>query len=277
MNLRRSLPALGFIAVLAVHMAWLSRPALKGCVEDSQGKSVPMASEEPLVLCPSAMGFSQYLEEQNYYISFSYALAAAFTIFALGRWRSARAGAVAGAATGVSLVALVAGFGCFVVGCCGSPMLPVWIALFGARGVGLAKPIVAGLTVLSLGVGYLLMRRGCGPACGCHAPATKENVQVTPVSVKVAMADCGAPSPQSAEAFAEVSKVVGRFKDLAEARAVSRSDPMLEDLGLTVEPTVLIDDLVVSVGKAPDSGYLVRAIKHALSLRCDCADGECCS
>ena len=100
---------------------------------------------------------------------------------------------------------------------------------------------------------------------------------MTPVNVRVAMADCPPPSPRRAEAFAAVSKVVGRFKDLAEARAVSLSDPVLEDLGLTVEPTVLIDDLVVSVGKAPDSGYLVRAIKHALSLRCGCADGECCS
>jgi hypothetical protein len=158
---------LAFLVVFVLHAAWLSRPVPSGCVTDPQGKSVPMASQSPPVIFPTVEGFGQYRQQQDYYLSFSYALAAAFTVFALGRWRASRAGAVAGAVTGVSFGALLAAFGCFVVGCCGSPMLPVWIAVFGAHGVGLAKPIVAGLTVLSLGVGYLLMRRGCGAKCGC--------------------------------------------------------------------------------------------------------------
>ena len=171
MSLRRWLPLLTFLVVFAAHAAWISRPVLKGCVTDSNGTSVPMAAEAPPTMCPTVAGFQQYVEEQDYYLSFSYALALAFTAFALGQWRRSRAGAVAGAVTGVSFTTFVVAFGCFVIGCCGSPMLPVWIALFGARGVGLAKPIVAGLTTRSLAVGYLLMQRKCCGA-GCCGPST---------------------------------------------------------------------------------------------------------
>lgn len=100
---------------------------------------------------------------------------------------------------------------------------------------------------------------------------------MNPVTLTVVMADCDNPSVPSAEALASVSKIVGRFKTLAEVIALPLDDPQIQELGITVEPTVLLDGLVISVGKAPDDGYLVRAIKLALSKRCNCADGECCA
>ena len=47
--------------------------------------------------------------------------------------------------------------GCFLIGCCGSPMLAVWISLFGAGFAPLAKPLVAILTTLSVGIGWAWM------------------------------------------------------------------------------------------------------------------------
>jgi hypothetical protein len=98
----------------------------------------------------------------------------------------------------------------------------------------------------------------------------------TPVTLTIAVADCENPSPSSAEALASVTHVARRFGDLAQVVAVSLDDESMRQLGVGVEPTVFVDDLVVSVGQAPDARYLVRAIKHALSKRCGCSGGECC-
>jgi hypothetical protein len=62
--------------------------------------------------------------------------------------------------------------GCFLLGCCGSPMLAVYLSLFGAGFLPFAKPLVAALTTLSiLGAWCWVSRRGTGgtapaePAC----------------------------------------------------------------------------------------------------------------
>jgi len=97
------------------------------------------------------------------------------------------------------------------------------------------------------------------------------------VQLTVAVADCANPSPASAEALALVTKIAKRFGDLAKVVVVSLDDPSMQQLGVGVEPTVFVENLAVSVEQAPDAKYLVGAIKHALSKRCRCADGECCS
>jgi hypothetical protein len=273
MPLRRWLCLLAFVAVFAGHVAWLSRPAATGCLEDSQGNKVKLSSVTPPVYCPTGAGFSGYLENQDYWLGLSYALAAAFTVFALARWRNTRTGAVAGALTGVSFTAALAAFGCFMFGCCGSPMLPVWIGLFGARGLHLAKPIVAGLTIASLGVGYLLMLRKCGSSCGCHAPARPS----APVTLRVVVADRDHPSPPSAQALATVNAAAQRFAEGVQVVTVALDDPSIAELGLSLEPTVFVNELAVGVGQAPALDYLIKAIEHAQATGCGCADGECCS
>jgi len=60
--------------------------------------------------------------------------------------------------------------GCFLLGCCGSPMLGVYLALFGAMALGAGKPLMAGITLLSTGCGYWCLSRrlakgGCADNC----------------------------------------------------------------------------------------------------------------
>jgi hypothetical protein len=49
--------------------------------------------------------------------------------------------------------------GCFLVGCCGSPMLVVYLSLFGAWFLPLAKPLVAVVTTISIAAAWWWMRR----------------------------------------------------------------------------------------------------------------------
>ena len=51
--------------------------------------------------------------------------------------------AAVGAFGGVSLVTLLAAAGCFLIGCCGSPMLAIYVSLFGSKAAGIGKPLMA--------------------------------------------------------------------------------------------------------------------------------------
>jgi hypothetical protein len=75
---------------------------------------------------PSGSFWQSYLISQDYFVSFSYALSASFAVWATARFiYSRRRVAMVGAFEGVSLVTLLAAAGCFLIGCCGSPMLVI--------------------------------------------------------------------------------------------------------------------------------------------------------
>lgn len=109
-------------------------------------------------------GFSYYINAQEYWIGFSYALALAFTSFTLLLFRENRKRGIAGAAGGLSLSVFIA-LGCYLLGCCGSPLLIIYLSLFGSKALGLAKPIVAGVTTLSVAGGYFLLTRKSKVCC----------------------------------------------------------------------------------------------------------------
>ena len=71
--------------------------------------------------------------------------------------------------TGV-VYSVACGAGCFALGCCGSPMLPVWVGLFGAKWAQASGPAIFGITLASLALGLWLLRkksaRGCATTCG---------------------------------------------------------------------------------------------------------------
>jgi hypothetical protein len=94
---------------------------------------------------------NRYLETQGYWLGYSYALSLAFAAAALRRYREERfCSAKTLAFGGVTLSGFLALAGCFLVGCCGSPMLVVYLSLFGAGFLHLAKPLVAVVTTLSI-------------------------------------------------------------------------------------------------------------------------------
>jgi hypothetical protein len=105
-------------------------------------------------------GFGPYIEARDYLTGYSYASSLAFAVVAFRRYRekqmcSARNFALGG----VTLSGFLAVSGCFLLGCCGSPMLGVYLSLFGTSFLPWAKPLIAGLmTTVMIAVSYWWMR-----------------------------------------------------------------------------------------------------------------------
>jgi hypothetical protein len=121
----------------------------------------------------------RYWETQSYWLGFAYALSLTFAVYAFLRYRQERFGAAKNLALGgVTYSGVLAVVGCYLIGCCGSPMLAVYLSLFGAGFLPFAKPLVAALTALAiLGAWWWLNRQrpsppvtsGCDnqPGCSC--------------------------------------------------------------------------------------------------------------
>ena len=118
---------------------------------------------------------SFYFKQQDYFLGFSYALAGAFTIYAFVKFfesrnvkdlegRVLRSG-VAGVLGGVTLTGILYFGGCFLLGCCGSPMLAVYLSLFGSSFLGFTKPLTLILTMMSVGIGYLWLEKKTNSCC----------------------------------------------------------------------------------------------------------------
>ncbi len=132
------------------------------------------------------MGLGAYLQAQDYYTGFSYALGAAFAAWAIGRFlRLRQAAMAAGAAGSITFVGILLAAGCFMIGCCGSPMLGVYLGVFGAKAVGIGKPLMALVSLFSVGIGYWYLSRRTrkelclDSSCSCHSPSSEHE---TPAS-----------------------------------------------------------------------------------------------
>ena len=150
MKLRRLLlPMLVFVAVGLIHFVWLGVFPERDATQDRWQK----VTEE------SPPWFNRYWEAHSYWLGYSYALPVAFAAVALRRYREQRMCAARNLAVGgITLTGFLAVAGCFLIGCCGSPMLGVYLSLFGASFLPWAKPSIAGLTTLTIAVSYWWMR-----------------------------------------------------------------------------------------------------------------------
>jgi hypothetical protein len=173
---RRLLPALAFLAVFVAHALYsgfwaASAPAGWADFHISASAVGPL-------------GLWAYWRGQDYFIGFSYALGAVFATWALSRCISFNQGraVAAGAAVGsVTLVGVLMAAGCFLIGCCGSPMLAIYLGLFGAKALGLGKPLTALITLVSASCGYWCLssrfaRGECIDACCSPARGSRETV-----------------------------------------------------------------------------------------------------
>jgi len=100
-----------------------------------------------------------YFSQHDYLLSLSYGVVAAFTTYSIIRARERAKAGAAGVAGGFTLASLLAVGGCWLIGCCGSPLLPVYLSLFGASFVGFTKPLVFALTLSSIGLSLWWMNR----------------------------------------------------------------------------------------------------------------------
>ena len=172
MIVRKLLPAVVFVTIFVAHALYVGYWAL----------SVPLGWTDDGIVRNAAgyLGLGAYLRGHDYFIGFSYGLGAAFATWALshcifsGRERGVAAGTVAG---GITFVGILMAGGCFLIGCCGSPMLAVYLALFGAQALGFGKPLTALITLISVSCGYWCLSRRfargavCLDTC-CSPPAT---------------------------------------------------------------------------------------------------------
>lgn len=106
---------------------------------------------------PSEPRFARYIDPGEHWLGLSYALAGSFATFCFGRILRMRCQALAESAGGLTLSGLLWASVCFLTGCCGSPMLPIYLGLFGPKFMAVTKPLTFGLTLLSILVGYAWM------------------------------------------------------------------------------------------------------------------------
>jgi len=148
---RAILPVSVFGAVLLGHYLW---SGLFPEVDPAQAKWASFhASGSPSWL-------KRYLETQSYWLGYSYALSLTFAAVLVHQyWQKRFCSGETLLAGGLSFSAFLALAGCFLAGCCGSPMLVVYLNLFGAWFLPLAKPLIAVLTTITILGAWLWMNK----------------------------------------------------------------------------------------------------------------------
>lgn len=171
---RNVLPAAVFVAVMAAHFLWLGLFPERDPV---QARWVTVAKPDRLPW------ISSYVETKSYWLSYTYALSLTFAAAALRRYWEQRVRAARNLAIGgVTLSGFLAVAGCFLLGCCGSPMLGVYLSWFGASFLPLAKPLMAGIATLMIGASWWWMWHRGG-----HLPSGAETNRACPSGT------CGCP------------------------------------------------------------------------------------
>lgn len=110
-----------------------------------------------------------YFRRHDYLLGISYALAGAFTVYAFMKFLEHRRGGLAGTIGGVTLTGILYVGGCFLLGCCGSPMLVVYLSLFGSSFLGVTKPLTLILTTISVAIGLFWMEKKVRASKSCCA------------------------------------------------------------------------------------------------------------
>jgi hypothetical protein len=103
-----------------------------------------------------------HLAGDGLWMGASYSLAAAFMVFVLMRFRKEREKALAGTAGGAAVMGGIYAFGCFMLGCCGSPMAVIWLSLLGGRYANLGGVFLFMLTLASTSAGLWLLNKNRG-------------------------------------------------------------------------------------------------------------------
>lgn len=152
MTKRRFYPIAAFILAFLIHAFYFAWKNLH--------------SPDPCGQNADAALLAAYFGQQEYFLGFSYALAAAFTMYALFKFAADRKRATAGVIGGLTLTGGLYVAGCFLLGCCGSPLLAVYLSFLGASYLSFAKPLVAAITLLSVIGGYLWLERKGAQCCG---------------------------------------------------------------------------------------------------------------
>lgn len=117
--------------------------------------------------CEAIGWFQRYIREQEYFLGISYALSIAFITFSFLKFKENRKKALKAATAGGSFTIILWLF-CFLSGCCGSPMLIVYLNLVGISGLKIPKLFLLLMTIIFVGAGFLwLIKRSPKSCYGC--------------------------------------------------------------------------------------------------------------
>lgn len=166
--LRRAiLPTAVFGAVIAAHVVYRGLFPERDLAQDRW--AAPLAPA-------SSTWMDTYVRSQAYWNGISYAVPLAFAAAMYRRYRERRMCSDRTLAVGgLTISGVMSVVGCFLVGCCGSPMLAVYLGLFGAAFQPFAKPLSAIISAGSVTLAWLWMRRReqrlavLSPACSSTA------------------------------------------------------------------------------------------------------------
>jgi len=156
---RQIIPATVFLAVIIGHFIWVgwsgSRPTI-------QEQWVTVAPSQP------ASWWQIYVDNQSYWLGYPYALSLAFAAYTLIRYHEVHSKAMRNMALGgVTFSGILLFAGCHLIGCCGSPLLIVYLNLFGAAFVPLAKPLIALISTVTILTAWWWLNRSEGLEAGC--------------------------------------------------------------------------------------------------------------
>ncbi|MBF0560162.1 MAG: hypothetical protein HQL08_15440 [Nitrospirae bacterium] len=146
-------PKLAFVVVFSLHAVY----SIASTAHMSQ-QWVQLENVNP---------FWSYISRQDYLLDLSYAIASAFTLYAVLQFSRGRKGSLTGVIGGSALTGFLYFAGCFLLGCCGSPMLIVYLNLFGSSFLGFTKHLTLALTIISVVIGYFWMERKIKTSSSC--------------------------------------------------------------------------------------------------------------
>jgi hypothetical protein len=148
---RRFVAGTAFVVTLLVHFTWLNTFPENEPAQDAWLK-VPAAE--------SISWLDRYIAGGHYWMGYAYALSIGFAVYALLLFAATRMKTTGRFAVGgISLSGFLAVFGCFLVGCCGSPMLGVYLSLFGASFLPFARPLVALITTILIAGSWFWLKK----------------------------------------------------------------------------------------------------------------------
>lgn len=136
------LPVSAFLIAWGVHYLWLSFSTAEIAIQTQ------WVSFDP----PPLSAWQRYFSTQAYFISYAYSLSFAFAVISFRRYRENQiCSRTTLGITGLGLSGLSSLGACFFAGCCGSPMLSVYLSFLGTKFLPFAKPLVALLTTVMVG------------------------------------------------------------------------------------------------------------------------------
>lgn len=127
--------------------------------------------------CGSNGWFQKYINDQEYFLSISYALSFAFMALAFLQYKENKKNSLKAAAGG-GLLAVVLWLSCFLFGCCGSPMLIVYLNLIGLSSFRIPKLALLVMTIVFISIGYIWLVRSKGKCCYRNSSREEKNEEI---------------------------------------------------------------------------------------------------